>query len=235
MNERSANVPELEETPGAEAEPAPAAPASAPEGEAVVEAAPAEDGGDVSEDTLRAEIEDLNGRYLRLAADFDNYRKRMSKERVELVAGANAELVTEILPVLDNLERAIAAGKSDDGGGSASVTKGVELTLKMFQGILHRAGVDRIKAVGEPFDPHRHEALVQEESDEVEAETVADELEPGYTMNGRVLRPTRVKVRKPKAREEEAKPEEAAPANAEAPEGESAAGDGEAPADPAAT
>ena len=146
------------------------------------------------------QLADLNERYIRLAADFENYRKRAQRERLEIQLSANEELVVELLPVVDNLERAIAAVKESqsDERGLPGVMKGVELTLKLFQDILGRYGVERIKATGEPFDPRRHEALMQEESAEVDADTVTEELEPGYTMHGKVVRPSRVKVVKPK-------------------------------------
>jgi molecular chaperone GrpE len=149
-------------------------------------------------DDIERELTDVKDRYLRLAADFENYRKRMARERVEMSLSANENLILEILPVIDNLERALVAAKDGNRPGAEGVVKGVELTLRMFHGILSRHGVERIKAAGEPFDPNRHEALMQEESDEVEMDTVAEELEPGYLMGGRILRPARVKVSRPK-------------------------------------
>jgi molecular chaperone GrpE len=152
-------------------------------------------------DEARARLEELNDRYVRLLADFDNYRKRAQREKQELLAGPGEGFVLDLLPVLDNLERAVAAARNAARNGHAleSLLKGVELTMRMFQGVLARNGVERIAAAGEPFDPHRHEALVQEERDGVSAETVVEELEAGYVLRGRVLRPAKVKVAKPRA------------------------------------
>lgn len=145
-------------------------------------------------------LAEANERYVRLMADFDNFRKRAAKERVDAQAYAVEDVIREIIPVVDNLERALAASQEGQGADNvAKIVKGVELTLRMFQGVLGKFGVERITAVGKPFDPNQHEALMQVESAEVEVETVAEELEPGYVMRGRVVRPARVKVLKPKA------------------------------------
>lgn len=144
-------------------------------------------------------LAEANDRYLRLMADFDNFRKRAGKERVDAQAYAVEDVIREIIPVVDNLERALASAQEGAGTeGRAGVIKGVELTLRMFQNVLGKFGVERISAVGKPFDPNQHEALMQMESDEVQVETVSEELEPGYVMKGRVVRPARVKVLKPK-------------------------------------
>ena len=165
------------------------------------------------EDELKQELAKTNDRYLRMAADFDNFRKRQVKERQDLVAYANESLLLDILPVLDNLERALAAsgGLKDTVDGQAGVIKGVELTMRMFHQILVRNGLERIKAVGQAFDPHRHEAIAQVITDEVEPETVVEEAEAGYLLNTRVIRPAKVKVAKspsPAPNEEEMKAKE---------------------------
>jgi len=150
------------------------------------------------EQELKQELAKLNDRYLRLAADFDNFRKRQVKERQDLIAYSNESLVLDMLPVLDNLERALAAvgGASDAADGHAGVIKGVELTSRMFHQILARNGVERINAVGQKFDPHRHDAIAHVESDEAEPETVVEEAQAGYLLNARVIRPAKVKVAK---------------------------------------
>lgn len=145
-----------------------------------------------------AKLAEANERYVRLMADFDNFRKRAAKERLDAQAYAVEDVVREIIPVLDNLERALAAAQGSQGAEGGSVVKGVELTLRMFQSVLGRYGVERMKAAGQPFDPNLHEALMQVESADVTVETVSEELEPGYVMKGRVVRPARVKVLKPK-------------------------------------
>ncbi len=156
---------------------------------------------DISADDVQREIAEVRDRYLRLAADFDNYRKRAKRERAELQATAAEAVVVELLPVLDNLERALAAATDGKEGrqGFESVLKGVELTLRMFHSVLAKFGVERMDAAGEPFDPHRHEALSQDESAEVVADTVGEVFEPGYSIRGKVVRPARVKVLRPKA------------------------------------
>jgi len=161
----------------------------------------ADEGAGVSADDVQREIAEMKDRYLRLAADFDNYRKRALRERAEIQATAAEGVVAELLPVLDNLERALAAGSGgrDNRQGFEKVLKGVELTLRMFQGVLAKFGVERMTAAGEPFDPHRHEALTQDESADVAADTVGEVFEPGYMIRGKVVRPARVKVLRPKA------------------------------------
>jgi len=165
------------------------------------------------EDELRQELAKANDRYLRMAADFDNFRKRQVKERQDLIAYANESMVLDILPVLDNLERALTAsgGSKDTVEGQAGVIRGVELTMRMFHQILSRSGVERMKAVGQKFDPHHHEAIAQVLTDEAEPETVVEEAEAGYSLNARVIRPAKVKVAKPPApapQEEEVKAKE---------------------------
>lgn len=178
-----------------------------------VEEGVADDGAPSAEEVLKQELAKTNDRYLRMAADFDNFRKRQVKERQDLVAYANETMVLDVLPVLDNLERALGAigGAKDSADGHAGVIKGVELTMRMFQQILARNGVERIKAVGLKFDPHFHEAIAQVPSDGAEPETVVEEAEAGYSLNSRVIRPAKVKVAKPPApapqEEEKAKEE----------------------------
>lgn len=179
---------------------APAAPAAEPLD------APGDGAGDevsafpeISVDDLQVEVSEGKDRYLRLAADFDNYRKRVQREKAELLSAATDGVVAELLPVVDNLERALAASQGGAGGsdGAESIRKGVELTLRMFHGVLNRFGVEKMSAAGEPFDPHRHEALSQAESADVPADTVGEVFEPGYIARGRVIRPARVQVLKP--------------------------------------
>jgi len=174
-----------------------------PPWEAAAEPATEEEGG--TDDAFvmspaEQKLAEANERYVRLMADFDNFRKRAAKERVDAQAYAVEDVIREIIPVVDNLERALAASQEGQSADNvAKIVKGVELTLRMFQGVLGKFGVERITAVGKPFDPNQHEALMQVESADVDVETVAEELEPGYVMRGRVVRPARVKVLKPKA------------------------------------
>jgi molecular chaperone GrpE len=157
--------------------------------------------GDVRrlESLLAAERE----RMLRLRADFDNYRKRTERERAEVERYALADVLRELLPVVDNLERALSVQLSGQATPSASgeasdLHKGVEMIARQFQELLKRYGLVPIVAVGERFDPSVHEAVFQEESEEVLAPTVAVELQRGYRLNERLLRPSLVKVAVPR-------------------------------------
>jgi molecular chaperone GrpE len=128
--------------------------------------------------------------YLRLAADFDNYRKRVAREHLELVKRANERLLNELLPVLDDLERALeAAAKHEE----AQLEEGVQLVHRSLANVLERHGLSEIEAEG-AFDPHVHEALLSQPGDGAEPGTVLQVLQKGYRLGDRVLRPTRVIV-----------------------------------------
>lgn len=139
----------------------------------------------------RAEIADLKDRLLRSQADFENYKRRMAREREELVIYANQKLLLNLLPVLDNLERALATAPT---AGDEKLRQGVELTARSFRDILAKEGVTPIEAVGKPFDPNEHEAVMTEESSEHEDGTVIFEFQKGYRLGDRVIRPSMVKV-----------------------------------------
>ncbi len=132
-----------------------------------------------------------------MAADLDNYKKRALKEKEEFLKFSQAGLLKEMLTGVDNLERAVNAIPKDDQDKALLVLKqGVEMTLKQFQGILEKHGVTKQKVVGEKFDPRLHEVMFQEETDKFPDETVMEELQSGYLLQGRVLRPALVKVAK---------------------------------------
>jgi molecular chaperone GrpE len=132
-----------------------------------------------------------------MASDFDNYKKRALKEKEEFLKFSQAGLLKEFLVVADNLERALGALPPDDQDKGLLVLKqGVELTLKQLQSLLEKHGVTKIKALGEKFDPRLHEVMFQEETDKVPDETVLEELQSGYVLNERVLRPALVKTAK---------------------------------------
>ncbi|GLI17279.1 protein GrpE [Moorella thermoacetica] len=149
--------------------------------------------------SLRAEVEnktaalaELQQRYLRLQADFDNYRKRTRREQEELTRMAAARLITSLLPVLDNLERALAAVTDNKAEGLAT---GVEMTLRQLKEILEQEGLTPIAALGQPFNPELHEAVAREETENPEqANMVVAEFRRGYTLKGKLLRPAMVKV-----------------------------------------
>ena len=142
--------------------------------------------------------------HLRTLADFQNYKRRATEERKEVIQFANRELLLSILPILDNLERALAASEmmknSADAGDDKINQKfealhtGVMLTLRQMQEVLRQIGVTPIEAVGAEFNPALHEAVLHVESDDQPDETVIEELERGYMIHSRVLRPSKVKV-----------------------------------------
>jgi molecular chaperone GrpE len=136
-------------------------------------------------------------RLLRLSAEFDNYKKRTSREMRDVVRYANEKLIKELLGIVDNLERAIDSANKDipsDG----SLVEGINLTLNEVLKILQRYDVQPIKALGEPFDPAFHQAMMQQEVEDKPANTVVQEMQKGYVMHDRLLRPAMVVVSKAK-------------------------------------
>lgn len=141
---------------------------------------------------LQQELEDLRDRSLRTLADYENYRKRVERERTESRRYAGFEVLRELLDVVDNLERAVAAPGSVD-----ELKQGVELILKQLHDLLRRAGVRPVPAVGEPFDPNMHEAVSRDQDATVDRPTVTAEHQPGFWMHERLLRPAVVSVAMP--------------------------------------
>ncbi len=137
----------------------------------------------------KAEEEALNIKYLRLMADFQNFKRRTEKEKSDIYAFANEKIISGLLDVIDNFERAMATGNAED-----SFFKGMEMILKQLLGVLDRAGAEEIKALGEDFDPNYHNAVMMEDSTEYESGKVTEVLQKGYTLNNRVIRPSMVKV-----------------------------------------
>ena len=135
-------------------------------------------------------------KWLRLLAEFDNFKKRTQKEKADLMKFGNESLLRSILPILDNLERAINHGKGSQN--NSSLLEGLEITLRQFLNTLERFGVKPLSARGEVFDPEKHEAVSQQESDQ-EPNRVISEIEKGYIYQDRLLRPARVIVSKEKA------------------------------------
>jgi molecular chaperone GrpE len=140
---------------------------------------------------LRRERDGLQDRLLRTAADFDNYRKRMDRERRELADYTAGEVISELLPIVDNLERALQAAAEDD-----PLRKGVELIHRQMLDLLRKRGVKPIEALGTDFDPNFHQAVIHEESTEHREGEVMAELQRGYVVGDRLLRPAMVKVAK---------------------------------------
>ena len=151
-------------------------------------AAPAED----RVAALTAERDEMKDRMLRIAADFENWKKRARKEQTDAVAQARESVLRDMLEVIDNLERAtVATGAAVDG---AAVLKGVSLVLRLFQQKLERYEVRPFEARGKPFDPHQHEAISRIASEDVPSGSVATELQKGYRVGERLLRPALVSV-----------------------------------------
>lgn len=141
-------------------------------------------------EALRNERDELSDALLRLRAEFDNYRRRSSKELIDARSCAQGDLLVDLLPVLDNLERALDAAEHHEEG---KVLQGVRMTRDLFVGLLARAGVEEIPGVGTAFDPQVHDAMMHQASDEDEG-LVTAVLERGYRQGEQVLRPARVVV-----------------------------------------
>lgn len=144
---------------------------------------------------LEARERDLDAsrdRYLRLAAELDNARKRAARDREEYIRSANEALVRELLPALDNFDRALQAARAEPG--AAAVAQGVELIQREILRALEKFGVTPFQSAGQPFDPERHEAVARVAADGQPEMTVVAEIARGYLMHGRVLRPAMVAV-----------------------------------------
>jgi molecular chaperone GrpE len=141
---------------------------------------------------LRRELNDRQDRLLRALAETENVRRRFERTADDRVKYANEALLRDLLPVLDNFDRALAAART--AGGAATVVDGVELIQRELLRVLERAGLSRYSAVGQHFDPSRHEAIARVVSSEAAPDTVVSETGPGYLLHGRVLRPALVAV-----------------------------------------
>lgn len=143
------------------------------------------------ETAVSTEADELNSRYLRLYADFDNYRKRVNKEKEDLVRYGNESLLYEILPAIDNLDLALKHASEEINSG---LVQGVEVTLKELQRTLEKFGLVRIEATGKPFDPAVHHAMSQVQRDDMEENMIAEEFRAGFKYRDKVLRPSLVAV-----------------------------------------
>jgi molecular chaperone GrpE len=151
-----------------------------------------EQGLEPSVDELKRQLDEKQDRLLRALADVENVRRRAQREREDYVKYANESLLRDVVPVLDNFDRAIAAAQA--GTAAPGVVDGVELIRRELLRVLERHGVTRYSAVGQPFDPSRHEAIARVVSTEQRPDTVVSETAPGYALHGRVLRPALVAV-----------------------------------------
>ena len=140
------------------------------------------------------DIKTLQGKILYFQADFENFKKLKTKEKLETLKYGNEALIKEFIPVVDNLEMALNHATNTDD--YKSILEGVKLTLNEFLKVFEKAGVTRIDAVGKKFDPNLHEAFYQEERDDIEPDTVISEFQKGYLLNERLIRPSRVVLSK---------------------------------------
>lgn len=143
---------------------------------------------------LATELADLNQRFLRVAADFENYKRRTMQEKEDLIKYSNAKIMGELLPILDAFQ--IALKNPGECQEAQNVIKGVEMLYRQLMQALEQAGMTKIETVGQPFDPKLHEAIMQVDDDSVPEDTVVEELRAGYMLNERVIRPSMVKVSK---------------------------------------
>jgi molecular chaperone GrpE len=187
MSEQSGDKPEDEQANGVD------------EGEEVI--FPEDEEGEEAEaepsdlEKAHAERDRMRDQLLRIAADFDNFRKRSRKEIEEVRRRTTEDTLREVLPIIDNLERA-----ADAMGGAtevSAVTEGVHMVLRGFEDIANRLGLERVPTVGNQFDPTCHDAMQQEETDEHAPGTIMTEVVPGYYLGERLLRPAMVVVAKP--------------------------------------
>lgn len=141
---------------------------------------------------LRQEAEDNHNRYLRVQADFDNFRRRSRQEKEEFAKYASMKLFEQLLPIVDNFERAMESSK--ESRDFDALLKGLEMTFRQLDQLFEQEGLQPIPTVGEPFNPELHQAIMQVESDEYEEGIIVEEVQKGYKLKDRVVRPSMVKV-----------------------------------------
>ena len=139
--------------------------------------------------TEKAEDEGLNTKYLRLMADFQNYKRRTEKEKNDIYSYANEKLVAQLLDVMDSFERALGHECTDAG-----YAEGMKMIFKQLSDVLEKSGLEEIKALGEDFDPNFHNAVMTEDNDEFESGKVTAVMQKGYMLNNKLIRPSMVKV-----------------------------------------
>lgn len=142
------------------------------------------------DDKFAAELKEKEERILRLQADFDNFRRRTAKEKEEISAVVTQGILKDMLPLLDNFERAMAAEKTD----GEAFQKGVEMIFTQFGETLRKNGLEKIETAGKKFDPNFHQAVMRVQNEELEDDDIAQELQKGYMVKGRVIRPSMVQV-----------------------------------------
>lgn len=148
-------------------------------------------------ESVEQEAKEAHDRFLRVSAEFENYKKRSAREMDEFRKFANESLIREMLTVVDNLERALNSSNNDNQANS-HIAEGVDMTLKEILKVFEKFNVKPIEALGKPFDPNFHQAAMREETNERPENTVLNELEKGYMIHDRLLRPAMVVVSMPK-------------------------------------
>ncbi len=152
---------------------------------------------------MKENEKDYKAQLMRMQADFENYKKREEKKKKEFMEYAKQDLICQLLSVIDNLERAASYTQNKEHQPE-TIEEGIKGTLKEFRSILEKEGLKPVKAVGEKFDPHCHEAIMQVESEQYPEDTVMEEISKGYYLKSKIIRPSLVKVSKG---EPEKKPE----------------------------
>ena len=152
---------------------------------------------DSQEKKAQEELQIYQDKYIRLAAEFENYKRRAQRDQSDAIRYSNESLLKNLLSTLDNLERAIQCGK--DAGATGSLLEGVELTHKQFLETVGKLGVRQVSSTGSLFDPNMHQAVAQVESETVEPNMVVEEFQKGYFLHDRILRPAMVTVAKEKS------------------------------------
>ncbi|MBR3211900.1 MAG: nucleotide exchange factor GrpE [Firmicutes bacterium] len=142
-------------------------------------------------ETADAGADAMTAKYMRLMADFQNFKKRTAKEKQDIYAYGNEKLIISMLEVLDNFDRAIDQGSTD-----TKFAQGMDMIYEQFMGVLKKAGLSEIEALGADFDPNFHSAVMMEDTDEYESGKVSGVVAKGYTLNDKVIRPSMVKVAK---------------------------------------
>ena len=147
-------------------------------------------------ESIQAELEDMKGKYLRLYAEFENYKKKVQKDKEEFAKYSNESFAYELLPVIDNLEMALKHAAEGGAETAGSLAQGVENTLREMNRTLEKFGIEAIAALNKQFDPAYHHAMSQVERSDMENNTVADEFRKGYLYKDKVLRASLVAVSK---------------------------------------
>ncbi|MCT4565781.1 MAG: nucleotide exchange factor GrpE [Maledivibacter sp.] len=146
-------------------------------------------------EAVKNQLAECNNKFMRLSADFQNYKRRIEKEKGDIYKFGSEKIVVDILPIIDNFERAIGSAQNN-GEESDGLLSGIEMILKQILDVLEKHGIEEIDALDKEFDPNLHHAVMQEECDGKESDIVIDVLQKGYILNSKVIRPSMVKVSK---------------------------------------